>query len=383
MRVLILNYEYPPLGGGAGVALRYLLRGLADEPDIHVDVVTSSMNDDRVETFFPRIRLHFLAIGKTGSPHFQSNKELMTYAVRAYLYSRKLLRRQRYALVHAFFGIPCGYVAMKLGLPYVVSLRGSDVPFYNARFRTLDRLFFKRASRRIWYRAARVVANSEGLHQLALKTAPAQPIDVIYNAVDTDFFVPRSAAARRRNGLLLISTGRLIERKGFHFLIQALENLEGVTLRIIGGGNQREALEALANRLGVQVDLTGPKAREAVRDSLQAGDVFVLPSLNEGMSNAVLEAMACGLPIIATDVGGSRELVRGNGIVVERGSASALAEAIGVYLADGDLIRRHGEISRSLALSMSLSAMAGQYRSLYAEIAGGRSIGRTNFTESA
>jgi glycosyltransferase involved in cell wall biosynthesis len=369
MRILILNYEYPPLGGGAGVALKYLLGGLSNDIDIEIDVVTSSMDDDRVEDFSPRIRLHFLAIGKTGSPHFQSNKDLVAYAARAYLYSRRLLRHRHYSLAHAFFGIPCGYLAMKLGLPCVVSLRGSDVPFYNARFRTLDRLLFKRASRRIWRRAARVVANSDGLRQLALKTAPMQPIDVIYNAVDTDFFVPGNTRARRGGGLSLVSTGRLIERKGYRFLIQALENLGGVTLRIIGGGNQREALFAMAGRLGVQLDLPGPRERSAVRDLLQEGDVFVLPSLNEGMSNAVLEAMACGLPIIATDVGGSRELVGGNGMIVEKGSAAALRDAVGTYLADGDLIRRHGEISRSIALSMSVSKMAGRYRSLYEDIA--------------
>jgi hypothetical protein len=163
----MLNYEYPPLGGGAGVALRYLLTGLSESANVRVDVVTSSMTGDKVEAFSNHITFHFLDIGKTGSPHYQSAGDLIAYAVRAYCYSKGLIRQRRYDLIHAFFGIPSGYVAMKLGLPYIVSLRGSDVPFYNARFKILDTLFFRRGSRHIWRRAARVVANSEGLRRLA------------------------------------------------------------------------------------------------------------------------------------------------------------------------------------------------------------------------
>ncbi len=369
MRILILNYEYPPLGGGAGVALRYLLSGLSSRKEIHADVVTSSMTGDRVETPGDRIAVHFLDIGKTGSPHFQTNKDLLTYSARAYLYARRLLRRRRYDLCHAFFGIPCGYLAMHLGIPYIVSLRGSDVPFYNQRFERLDRLWFKRLSRTIWRRAARVVANSEGLRRLAAQTAPDQAVDVIYNAVDTDFFAPRKRSKRPRGRpLTLISTGRLIERKGYHFLLRALARMDGVRLRLIGGGNQEDALAALAGELGVDVELLGPQPRSAVRELLVDADLFVMPSLNEGMSNAVLEAMACGLPVVATDVGGSRELIDGNGIIVERGEPAPLAEAIRVYLSNRDLIGKHGAASRRRALSMSVAAMAGRYADLYASL---------------
>lgn len=371
MRVLILNYEYPPLGGGAGVALRYLLGGLSAQRDQHIDVVTSGMGADHTELFSDRIRLHVLDIGKTGSPHVQSNAELVTYSARAYLYARRLLRRQDADVVHAFFGIPCGYLAMHLGRPYIVSLRGSDVPFYNARFETLDKLFFERTSRRIWRRAARVIANSEGLRELALRTAPEQPIDVIYNAVDTDFFCPPPSSSYERpieptpRPLSLVSCGRLIPRKGYHVLIRALAGMDDVILRIIGDGTEREALAQLAADLGVSVELVGRQDRETVRTLLQAADVFVLPSLNEGMSNAVLEAMACGLPIVATDVGGSRELIRDNGVIVPKEDPDALRAALSSYASNPDQVRRHRDASRIRALDMRIEAMAERYRKVY------------------
>src|SRR3989344_4881417 len=133
-RVLVLNYEFPPLGGGAGNATYYLLKEFAKYPDLEIDLVTSSVDTFRVEKFAGNITIHFLNIGKRGNLHYQTNQKLLMYSWKSYWYSKKLMEEKEYDLCHAFFGIPCGYVAMMLRLPYIVSLRGSDVPFYNKRF---------------------------------------------------------------------------------------------------------------------------------------------------------------------------------------------------------------------------------------------------------
>ncbi len=139
LKLLILNYEYPPLGGGAANATYYLLRELARRKDVEVDLITSSVGEHRVEQIDTRIKIHFLDIGKRGNLHYQSQRELLVYAWKSYQYASRLVRNKRPDIVHAFFGIPSGYVAMQLGLPYIVSLRGSDVPFYNERFELLDK----------------------------------------------------------------------------------------------------------------------------------------------------------------------------------------------------------------------------------------------------
>lgn len=364
MNILLLNYEYPPLGGGAANATYHILREFSGRNDMKIDLVTSSTGSFRKEFFSENIQIHFLDIGKKGNLHYQSNKNLLDYSRKAYSYATKLKKTQRYHLVHAFFGIPCGYLALKLKLPYIVSLRGSDVPFYNLRFKVLDRLVFRRLSRKIWKNAQATIANSEGLRQLAQVSAPHQAIEVIHNGVDTTFFRPKQQK-QKSSVLRLISTGRLIKRKGFHFLIQALKGLDNVELRLLGGGNQQNELRALAKTTGAKVFFEGKKSRGEVARQLQQADLFVLPSLNEGMSNSILEAMASGLPVIATDVGGSSELIRGNGVVVPKASAKALHEAIRFYLENPAQITHQATLSRKRAETFSWQRVAAQYLAVY------------------
>lgn len=365
MNVLVLNYEFPPLGGGAGNATYHLARELGDHEELSLDIVTSSISQYKVEQPFNNTTVHYLDIGKRGNLHYQTNKELLAYSWKSYQYSKSLIAEKKFDLVHAFFGIPSGYIAAKLPLPYIVSLRGSDVPFYSERFAIPDRLLFRRLSRRIWRNAEFVVANSAGLRELALQSSPQQPISVIHNGIDTQTFVPATVKNTNSRRITLVSTGRLIERKGYSYLVRALQGLEQCRLVLVGGGILERELMQLARSLDVDVEFAGPQPREKVVDFLQRGDIFVLPSLNEGMSNSVLEAMACGLPIIATDVGGSIELVKENGFIVEKGSVESLRAVIEKYTNDRKLIQTHGENSRKRAESMSWQKVADNYLQLY------------------
>jgi len=190
--ILMLNYEFPPLGGGAANATFFLLKQFSNRENLKIDLITSSIASEKVENFSKNINIHYLDIGKKGNLHYQSQKDLLKYSFKAYKYAKKLIKKQKYDLCHAFFGIPSGFIAMKLkrkfNLPYIVSLRGSDVPFYNKRFHLLDKLIFKRLSKKIWRKSTTTIANSKGLKTLALDTNPKQDIKVIYNGVDTAKF---------------------------------------------------------------------------------------------------------------------------------------------------------------------------------------------------
>jgi glycosyltransferase involved in cell wall biosynthesis len=278
-----------------------------------------------------------------------------------------LKKKQKYDLVHAFFGIPCGYIAMKLKLPYIVSLRGSDVPFYNKRFQTLDKIVFKRLSRRIWKKAKAVVANSQGLKKLALSSAPGQKIGVIYNGVDINEF-EKDKGNKNDNNINIISIGRLIPRKGYGYLIEALSGLEGFSLKLIGEGNSFEELQELAKKKNVNVDFSGRVEHEKIYQYLNQADLFVLPSLNEGMSNSMLEAMACRLPVIGTDVGGSKELIDGNGFIVEKANSAELRKALLSYKRDKTLIKKHGDKSKKLAEKLAWENVVRDYFTIYNKI---------------
>lgn len=367
MRVLILNYEYPPLGGGAARATAEILRQFGNTPGLQMELVTSSTGPAGIEDPFPNIRIHRLDIGKDGNPHYQSVPELLRYTRRAIRYSRRLHRERPFDLVHAFFGIPCGYIARRLGIPYIVSLRGSDVPGYSDRFRTADRLLFRRMSRRIWADADSVVPNSQGLKRLAKETAPDQRMLVIPNGVDTGFFAP---LAKKEDSpvVRLVSTGRLIGRKGYGILIRALDGMDHVSLTLAGDGPLRESLEQEAAERKVDCRFAGILDPEGVRDLLAGSDVFVLPSLNEGMSNSLLEAMACGLPVITTDTGGSEELVDGNGMTVRCGDPASLRRAIYALAGDASLREEMGQRSRARATARNWHTVAERYHDLYREV---------------
>lgn len=365
----MLNYEFPPLGGGAANATYYLLREFSRASDIEIDLVTSSVDSFKLEVFSPNIRIHYLNIGKKGSLHYQSNKDLLTYSWKAYTYCKQLLKEQNYDLCHAFFGIPCGYIAYRLSkkhhLPYIVSLRGSDVPFYNQRFYWLDKLAFKRLSTKIWKNAARVVANSQGLKDLALHSSPDQSIEIIPNGVDADSFATRQTFMA--NGKLnLLFVGRLIPRKGVDYLVQAIQGLQDVRLTIVGDGPMLEELENAASDLDVH--FTGPMDHEDLKAIYPQHDVFVLPSLNEGMSNTVLEAMAAGLPLIVTDTGGTGELVDGNGFVVPKSDSDAIRASIVKFLDNRITLPTKGRRSRELAMGMAWDKIAGMYGDIYKKI---------------
>lgn len=375
MRLLFLNYEYPPLGGGAANATRYLLEELKDEHRFLIDLVCSSIDKTIIEHHSSNIQVHRLDIGKRGDLHYQTQRDLLHYACAARRYAAKLQRERSYHGCLAFFGIPCGVVARSLGLPYIVSLRGSDVPFYNPRFALLDRLIFQRLSRRVWRDARAVVANSEGLRTLARQTAPGQEIAVIPNGVDTLLFHP--AATAPAGPLEIVTVARLIPRKGIHHLINAVALLPpGATLTIAGSGSEREALEQLAREQGVaeHVRFLGAVAHEDLPKLYRAGSVFVLPSLNEGMSNTVLEAMASGLPLVLTETGGTRELLEDgvNGFLVEKDSPASIADALRRYMDDPDLMFRQGVQSRRRAEQRAWSHTAEAYAALFLQhFAGG------------
>ena len=367
MKVLILNYEFPPLGGGAARATKEILSCFRNTNDLEIDLVTSSIDSFIIETFSPQIRIHRLDISKGGNLHYQSNRELLSYTKKALGYSRQLCRDTQYDLVHAFFGIPCGYIARKLKCPYIVSLRGSDVPFYNRRFRIPDRLLFRGMSRTIWRKAASVIPNSAGLRELALRTSPELELPVIPNGVDTEFFSPDQKKIPSKE-LRLVSTGRLIARKGYADLIRALSGVTGVSLTLAGHGNLREELEELARQLDVPCSFTGPLDKTGIRNLLRNSDLFVLPSRNEGMSNSILEAMACGLPVITTDTGGSSELIAGNGTIVPIGDIETLQQAVLKYRDNREVLKKAGEKSRQKAMNMSWTATAESYLKLYKKI---------------
>ncbi len=379
MKVLFLNYEYPPLGGGAANATACILEEWARDESIEVHLVTSSVGSEFVKTTLgSNVFIHRLPIGKNeNNLHHQSIGDVLRYSLKAWWFSRKLIEKQSkpFDTTLAFFGVPCGFLALLLKwefhLPYIVSLRGSDVPGYSRKYSWLYP-FIRPVIRLVWRFAAAVVPNSVGLEALAKESAPKQSFTIIENGVDIRRFT--SDQSRRPKDEFIITPGasRVTERKGLDYLIEAVAMLASrypdIHLKVMGDGSARPALETLVREKGLQEKVTflGRIPREETAPYYQEASLFVLPSLNEGMSNAMLEALACGLPIIATPTGGTAELVREgvNGIVIPERSAEALAKAIEMFLQNRELVMKYGSESRQRAEAQSWNKVAKNFQSV-------------------
>lgn len=382
MKVLFLNYEYPPLGGGAANATAYLLAEFAKFPDMEVHLVTSAVGKHLEQTELgPGIFVYRLPIGKNPENlHKQSMGDMLAYSWRSFLFTCRLIRRQEtpFNVTLAFFGVPCGFLALLLkvlfGLPYVVALRGSDVPGYNLKYTTLY-VFLRPIIRFIWNQSARVVANSDGLRDLARETSMKQIFDVIPNGVDTERFFPAADKRPRDEYIITPGASRITERKGLKYLVEAvailLPRYPQLRLKILGDGNGRVGLENLVRTKALETVVTfiGRVPREATREYYQESSIFVLPSLNEGMSNALLEALASGLPVVTTDTGGTKELVREgeNGIIIPFRSAEKIAEAIEFFLLHPEQQAVFGQESRRRAVAQGWNRVAGQFRDMLLE----------------
>jgi glycosyltransferase involved in cell wall biosynthesis len=356
MRILVLNYEYPPLGGGAGVATAALAHGLVKR-GIAVDVVTSSAGDDgerrsadrfTVNTRSTGLRLFRVRSRRIGV-HEAGMMGAASYLVNALPLVRRLLQTCRYDVVHVFFSLPTGALLPFVelgGVPVVVSLRGSDVPGYDPFNISMQRVHrvLTPLTRWIWRRADRVVPVCESLGRLATETCPELPYTVVPNGVDLNLFHP-AEPSRSEDGkwIRCLAVARLVERKGLGELIRAFALLPRgrYQLEIVGNGPDERSLRELAARLGVgrEIVFSGPLDREGVARRYRDADLFTLPSSAEAFGNVFAEALASGLPIVGSDVGGIPELVEHgvNGLLVTPGKPEILAQAIQYLAGDHEL----------------------------------------------
>ncbi len=219
---------------------------------------------------------------------------------------------------HYFYpdGVVASWLGRKFNIPVMVTARGSDINIIPkntiARKRIIKALENVQASGAV----------SQALADKMVKLAPkAKPPVVLRNGVDLTFFTPHALKPQLPsflgdNDKLILSVGNLVELKGHHLVIEALSLLYDAKLIIIGEGKEKHNLQKLVKKLGLvqRVYFTGNISQSELPGYYAMADVLVLASSREGMPNVLLESLACGTPVIATDVGGSAEVISDNSI---------------------------------------------------------------------
>jgi teichuronic acid biosynthesis glycosyltransferase TuaC len=247
----------------------------------------------------------------------------------------------QFDLIDAHYLYPDGVAAVALGAafgkPVVLTARGSDVT------QLPDHAGPRQMIRWAMARADALIAVSAGLREATIRLgAAADRVTVLRNGVDLDMFRPLDRAASRGElgleGKILLSVGHLIPRKRHHLAIEAVAKLPDWRLAIVGEGPERASLEALAHELGVsdRVEFRGPQPHTALPRYYSAADVMILASSREGWANVLLEAMACGTRVVASNIAGNPEVVGSAdaGTVVSENTAEAFARAIAVMATD-------------------------------------------------
>ena len=372
MKVLVLGYEYPPVGGGTAQALQRLLEAWSIEPDLEVELWTAAPPKGVVREFPRHVSAREFPCGKKRL-HFWSAREQFRLLWKAY---RRTLGDDPWPdVLLVWGGWPLGLLLLGAfgQIPSVVALRGSDVPGFNPR---TSGPVWRKLARLVWKRADCVTANSPALRRLARKAGCRHSIEVIPNGVNllgTDCWRGGGRdLSQLKTPRQILAVNRLVPRKQVDWILQAVGALSpdpdlSLELKVAGSGPERVRLETIACELDIsdKVSFLGEVPPEEMANLYARGDLFVLASRAEGLSNALLEAMSYGLPCLSATKTGFDDIDQA---VVEFDSPGKLARRIRRLLTDPDLYLERSLACLEAASHYSWEKVAERYRVLFDEV---------------
>jgi glycosyltransferase involved in cell wall biosynthesis len=383
-RVLIVTYEYPPLGGGGGVIFRDLAEELARRMEI--TVLTSDGPG-----LAPHERSGGLEIVRTpvlmrNAKAVASLPSMLSFFPSSMRTGRRLLESRGYDLVHSSFAVPSGpsglLLARRFRLPHVLSVHGGDIYDPSKRLSPHHTPLLKQTVRRVIQGSDRVVAQSTDTARRTTEIYGDRHVDIVPLALKP---IPFESVSRAQLNLdlepghiVLITVGRLVPRKGLEQLVDVVSSANEPRLRllIVGEGPLRDPLEARARaaRALDRVRFTGFVSDERKWQLLSASDVYVSTTMHEGFGIVFLEAMESGLPVVTYDRGGQTDFLRPEfAELIPYGRLGEFRDRLLRLARDGAARARMGEVARREAKGYYLDRFTDRYAEIYRECLAGAS----------
>ncbi|MFN8387110.1 MAG: glycosyltransferase family 4 protein [Anaerolineales bacterium] len=373
MRILVLNHEFPPIGGGGGRAAESICQALAKRGH-EIKVLTSHFNDlprEEQRDGFDIIRIPTLRT----QPFRASFLSMVVYVLSGLWAGLRLVRLFRPDVIHVHFAVPAGALAWMLSrlttVPYVLTAHLGDVPG-GVPEKTGDwfRWIFP-TTRWIWRDASARVAVSEYTRSLALKHYNEEVL-VIPNGIDVDG--ENQSSIRVNNPPVIIFAGRFMEQKSPLQIIETLNEIKDLPWKcvMIGDGplmpDVKKSMEELG--LGDRFILTGWITPDEVMKQFEQSDILFMPSLSEGLPVVGVQALSKGLAIVASRVGGFVDLVDEgrNGYLVEVGNSEGFKSKLQELLTNPSRLLSLRQASLEKAKSFEITKIAEQYEKIFIEI---------------
>lgn len=317
MTILMINYEYPPIGGGGGVGFKAIAEFIAKKEKVHV-ITSCKKGLPRTETH-GNLTVHRVLVLNRKEKSTATMISMLSFAPTGILKGIKLCLKYKPRCIYSFFVVPSGSVGIVLsrlfGIRHVITVVGGDIydptkkssPHNIAVVRWFVRLACNDADS-----CTAISHNVKNMtHSLYHVKSEIKVLPLGLKLKPLKRKMPRDRLHMKKGTKYLVAIGRLVERKGFEHLISSLKYLkrEKVGAVIIGEGPLRGKLEMQAKKEGVDVIFTGFIPDELLHQYLENSDIYVLSSLHEGLGLVLIEAMFHGLPIIATANGGQVDLL--------------------------------------------------------------------------
>lgn len=337
MRILVLNYEYPPLGGGASPVTKSLSEELVKLGHI-VDVVTMGFKGLKQKEEINGVTIYRVPSIRKEQGVCQTH-EMLTYCYSAYRFLPKLLKENKYDINHSHFIIPTGIVSYlnKSKIPYIITSHGSDVPGHNPNRFSFQHKLLKPCWKKIVQNAEQVVTPSNYLKSLILESVDTDNVIIIPNGFDVNSlnFNPK----KKEKKILLLS--RLFEFKGFQYFLDAIRDINtDYEINIVGEGPYSETLIKKAKLIKSNINFVGwlDNNSKQYKELYETSSIFVFPSSAESFGVVLLEAMSSGCAIITTNSSGCSEVVDDVALLVRPRSSDDIRDAL-VKLVNDDKLR--------------------------------------------